>query len=122
MNKNVSSNTDDRLLGIETRLSKIETRLSEKDFGSLRLSNQVNDMEKSIIRLEDKMDKFQQEMEAVFTEFRSKIYNLLDPIAGQLKKFNEEQTIHEGQHEEIYQDVQKLKKIHPGNTHQPVVV
>ncbi len=110
--------TEDRLLGIETRLTRIENKLSDKDFLIMGLTSRIGDVEKSNARLEDQIEKFHGQFLAEFFEFRSKIYTLLDPIAMQLKKFNEEQDIHSGQHEEIYQDVQKLQKIHPQNQHQ----
>lgn len=114
-----SKNTkiEDRLFGIETRLGRIENKITDNDFSSMRYASRVTDVEKSMVRLEDRMEKFHEKLLAEFTEFRSTIYNLLDPIAGQLKKFNEEQTIHAGQHQETYEKVEKLEKIYPKFSH-----
>lgn len=112
-----STAVEDRLFGIETRLSRIESAVTDKDFATMRLNSKVGGVEKSMVRLEDRMEKFHEKLLAEFTEFRSTIYNLLDPIAGQLKKFNEEQAIHAGQHQETYEKLEKLEKIHPKFSH-----
>ncbi len=109
-----SKNLENRLLGLERRATKLEDKVDDFRRDLVHNTVQIDKMSDSFIKMEDRFMK-------EFEEFRSKIFTLIDPLFGQLKKFNEEQTVHEGQHEEIYQDVQKLKQIHPNNTHQPLV-
>lgn len=75
-------------------------------------------IEESLFQMERHMDKFEQQLIAEFAKFRSEMHTLISPLFGELKKFNEEQTIHAGQHQEMYQKVENLEKIHPHHTHQ----
>lgn len=120
MKKKISGSTskiEDRLLGFETRLTRIESKLTDNGFDVIRLTNRVTGVEKSITRLDDSVEKLHDQIHDEFAEFRSKIITLIDPLIGQLKKFNEEQAIHAGQHQETYEKVEKLEKIHPKFSH-----
>lgn len=105
---------ENRLAGLERRFSNFEEELRDNRFETARLGNKIVNQGNNLARLEDKLIFA---YEKSFEEFRSKMVSLIDPLFGQLKKFNEEQNIHEGQHKEEYDDIQSLKKIHPNNKH-----
>lgn len=74
-------------------------------------------IEENLSQIEKHMDGFEQKLIAEFAEFRSEMHILIDPLFKELKRFNEEQNIHAGQHQEIYEKVEKFEKIHPKFTH-----
>ena len=111
------SPVEDRLLGIETRLTRIENKISDSHFDSIRISNRVIDMEKSLAKFEDSFSRMEDKFEQEFEKFRSKMITVIDPLFGHLKKFNEEQDIHAGQHQEVYEKVEKIQSTHPNFKH-----
>ncbi|MBI3558857.1 hypothetical protein HY085_00505 [Candidatus Gottesmanbacteria bacterium] len=88
----MAKKTDDRLDTIETRLSGVETGLSS-------LENSLSSLSREIA------DKHNEEM------------NKLDSIAKMLETDDEERIIMGGQIDEMHEDVENLKQIHPNNQH-----
>lgn len=105
-----TKNIEDRLVGTERRLSDLERQSRDTYMQTISLANALRHHDESMIKFEDKLI-------AEFEQFRSKMYTLIDPLVGELKKFNEEQGLHEAQHKEIYDDLDSLKKIHPKGIH-----
>lgn len=100
----------DRLFGVEKRLSDLEESLESIRWNARETRGEIQALGKSFIKFEDKFG-------TEFEKFRSKMYTMVNPLFGQLKKFNEEQTIPAGQHQETYEKIQKLEKIHPKFSH-----
>lgn len=45
-----------------------------------------------------------------FRKYKDEILTALDPVAGELKKLREEQTIHQGQHDRIDERLDRVEK------------
>ncbi len=62
-------------------------------------------------------EQLREDNELLFARYRDEVTTKLDEAVGRLKKTQEEQAVHAGQHEEINQRLDALEEIHPHGTH-----
>ena len=77
-------------------------------------------IESRLNALEKRFDAFEEKIVSLFEKFRSDIYTMIDPLVRMAETKEEEQIIHRNQHDELRDDVESLKKIHPKFLHATV--
>lgn len=62
-------------------------------------------------------EEMSEKMENLYTKYRDDVLIKLDAAIGKLKKTDEEQTMHSGQHQDISDRLDGLESIHPRGKH-----
>lgn len=73
--------------------------------------------EKLEIKFETHKEDILQGTKDLLTDFKSDFATMKDEIVGEIKAMREEFTIHQGQHDEITERLDKLGAIHPQGRH-----
>ena len=113
--QNISRLLDKKLKDAITKkdLSAFATQIEKKvkdevHLAEERIGKKVKDEARwSEQRIEESIES---KIEAPFLKYRNEIMTKLDNIAGMLQKQDEEYTIHQGQHDEISERLDKLER------------
>lgn len=103
---------------IKKGMSGMATKMDIKDM--VRKSD-IKDMVRQkdihgMVKFADLME-FKDEMIQAFEDFRMKIWNLVDPLAGEVKIAREDREINIFKHEEFGERLVKLEKLHSSASH-----
>ncbi len=83
-----------------------------------RLREELEVVEKRLKR--DLVETFAEKVDAIFRKYRDDTLTKLDTAIGKLQTANDQQNIHQGQHDDltdIPERLEKLEDIHPGGQH-----
>lgn len=100
---------------LDERDKRLDQKLDEKLKGVREdVKDQIRWAEQRIgDRIEDKLDE-------TFRKYRDEVLTFKDEVVGEVKAMREEQTIHQGQHDnltDLPERVEKLEEIHPNGQH-----
>lgn len=68
---------------------------------------------RAIRNLEDQINEVKDKQ----VESESRIMNLVDKVLGEIVAMRQEQTVHQGQHDNLTERIEKLEAIHPQGQH-----
>lgn len=102
---------------VREELAPVETRLNEKI--DRKFEQFEERLDSRFLAFEERMDE---KLDNSFRKYRDDVMKGIDKVMGELQTIRQEQTMHQGQHQDFHEvetRVEKLEEIHPQGQHIP---
>lgn len=111
---------EEQLTPVKSSLRELTNKTQDLTNKTQELTIKVNVIEKRMDNLDERMYSVEDNVKKAIVEYSDKILTGQDQIMGELQTIRQEQTMHQGQHDDLNSlpdRVETLEKIHPHGQH-----